>query len=167
MIGLKVKNGIVDDAALFNKIPNGWIEAPDGVGIGWTDNGDGTFTAPPVIVVTLQEAKDARTEYVNSERDKAINGGVAYGGNNYDTDSRSRENLTGVHTGVNDGYTLPVGFVWRTSDNVNVAFTKVEINGLAYVILDHVNVQYGTSWALKASIESATTVHEVNAVVWP
>ena len=55
MIGLKVKNGIVDNAALFNKIPKGWVAAPDGVGIGWTDNGDGTFSAPPKPPITDDE----------------------------------------------------------------------------------------------------------------
>lgn len=46
MRGLKVKNGIVENIAIFDDIPNGWIVAPDGVGIGWTDNGDGTFSSP-------------------------------------------------------------------------------------------------------------------------
>ena len=55
MLGLKVKNGLVTNIAVFNTLPNGWIEAPDGVGIGWTDNGDGTFTAPPVPPPTADE----------------------------------------------------------------------------------------------------------------
>ena len=50
MRGLKVKNSTVEKVAIFNtdtELPNGWIEAPAGVGIGWADNGDGTFSAPP------------------------------------------------------------------------------------------------------------------------
>ena len=53
MRGLQVKNGVVDNVAEFdslNDLFNGWIEAPDGVGIGWTDAGDGTFSEPVVIV---------------------------------------------------------------------------------------------------------------------
>lgn len=47
MIGLKIVNGIVANAAVFDKLPEGWVEAPEGVGTAWLDNGDGTFSAPP------------------------------------------------------------------------------------------------------------------------
>ena len=49
MRALKVKNGVVENVAVFDKLPNansGWMEAPDGVGIDWIDNGDGTFSPP-------------------------------------------------------------------------------------------------------------------------
>ena len=46
MRGLIIKNGIVDNIAKFDEIPEGWIEAPDGVAIGDIDNGDGTFSRP-------------------------------------------------------------------------------------------------------------------------
>jgi len=55
MRGLKVKNGVVVNAAVFNKIPTGWVKAPDSVGIGWIDNGDGTFSAPAVPAPTADE----------------------------------------------------------------------------------------------------------------
>ena len=64
MRGLKVKNGAVINIAVFeDKVPMGWVEDPGGVGIDWTDNGDGTFS-PPVVpdpVLTLDELK-ARIE---------------------------------------------------------------------------------------------------------
>lgn len=46
MRGLQVEGGVVTNVALFKEIPEGWVTAPDGVGIGWTDNGDGSFSAP-------------------------------------------------------------------------------------------------------------------------
>jgi len=71
MRGLKIKNGVIENIALFDKLPTGWIAGPDSVGRGWLDNGDGTFSEP-VITVTLAEAKSAKMRYVNDERDKAI-----------------------------------------------------------------------------------------------
>jgi hypothetical protein len=50
--GLEITAGIVTNAANFKSSSDlfeGWIEAPaSGANIGWTDNGDGTFSAPVV-----------------------------------------------------------------------------------------------------------------------
>jgi len=61
MIGLQIKDGIVINAALFDKIPKSWVAAPEGVGIGWIDNGDGTFSAPIVEtkLLTQEDYSDA------------------------------------------------------------------------------------------------------------
>ena len=166
MIGLEVKNNIITNKAVFSELPTGWVEAPLGVEIGWTDNEDGTYSPPVTDPLPLEEVRTLHKQHINTEREKAINSGVTYGGNSYDTDKTSRDNLTGIHTGVNDSYILPAGFTWRTSDNQNIPFTVVEVNGLAHTVLDHVNTQYGKSWVLKASIDAATTEDEVNAIVW-
>jgi len=47
-----IENGKVANVAVFGAEPDpevfpGWIPCPEGVGMGYTDNGDGTFTAPP------------------------------------------------------------------------------------------------------------------------
>lgn len=58
MIGLKIENDIVINAAVFDKIPPGWVAAPNGVGIGWVYNGDGTFSAPLKPESTQEELLD-------------------------------------------------------------------------------------------------------------
>ena len=60
MIGLKIKNGVVDNAAVFDELSDGWIEAPEGVGPGWIDNGDGTFSEPVIeqLAPTIEEQND-------------------------------------------------------------------------------------------------------------
>lgn len=57
MRGLLVENGVVTNVAVFNEIPDGWVTAPDdeGVGIGWTDNGDGSFSAPVKEIPVLTD----------------------------------------------------------------------------------------------------------------
>jgi hypothetical protein len=116
--------------------------------------------------LSLADARTERKRYINDERDKAINGGASYGGNTYDTDKESRSNLTSTHSGVNDGWPLPEGFAWRTSDNIDIPFTSTEVNGLAHAMLDHVNFQYGKSWIKKAAIDAAEDVAAVSAIVW-
>ncbi len=71
MIGLKIKNGVVVNAGVFDKVPSGWIEAPDGVGIGWIDNGDGTFSAPPVPAPTADELAATERGWRDSELRRA------------------------------------------------------------------------------------------------
>lgn len=115
---------------------------------------------------TLDEVKATRKAYINACRDTAMDSGVSYGGNTYDSDKQSRDNLTGVHSGVNDGWTLPGGFTWRTSDNLDITFTTIEVNGLAHIMLDHVNTQFANSWVRKASIDAAVDEAAVNAIVW-
>lgn len=49
VVGMIVENGVVSNVAMFDSesdIFDGWILCPDGVGIGFTDNGNGTFSAP-------------------------------------------------------------------------------------------------------------------------
>jgi len=56
---LKVENGVVANVAIFEKRPKEWLAAPDGVGVGWVDNGDGTFGDPnPAPSPTAKEARD-------------------------------------------------------------------------------------------------------------
>lgn len=46
MIGLKLEGNVVINSAVFDKIPEGWEEAPEGVGKGWVKQGDGSFLPP-------------------------------------------------------------------------------------------------------------------------
>lgn len=68
MICIKSENNVVVDSAIFDSCPSGWIEQPTGVGIGWTDNGDGTYSAPVKPAPTAEEvAAEAR-----GKRDRLI-----------------------------------------------------------------------------------------------
>lgn len=45
----KIVNGVVDVISLTNPTGDKWVEVPDSVYSGFTDNGDGTFSAPPPL----------------------------------------------------------------------------------------------------------------------
>ena len=61
MRGLLVIGGVVSAVHVISEIRGGYIADPGGVGVGWTDNGDGTFAAPkaPAHVPTSKEIRDA------------------------------------------------------------------------------------------------------------
>lgn len=118
------------------------------------------------LPTTLEEWKALASKRVNADRERALSAGVTYGGSVYDSDNRSRANLTGAVAATQAGIPLPDRFTWRTSDNKDVPMTAVELVGLAAAMLSHVNAQYRRSWELKAQINAATTAEEVAAVKW-
>ena len=71
MRGIQIKNGLVVNIAIFVEIPNGWTEAPEGVGINWTDNGDGTFSAPVTPPLTSEELSANERIWRDSELRRA------------------------------------------------------------------------------------------------
>jgi hypothetical protein len=114
----------------------------------------------------LSMAKDAKVAEINAARTAAVDGGVKYGGHTWDSDSDSRNNLTGLVAGLQAGVPLPGGFVWRAADNNDVALTAAEVIEFGAAMLLHVNAQYQKSWVLKNQVEAATTAAEVEAIAW-
>lgn len=71
MIGLKVENGVVINSAVFDEIPEGWHEAKDGAGIGWTRGPGGKFSPPvrePAPEPTVPEQIEALERKVTARR---------------------------------------------------------------------------------------------------
>jgi len=71
MIGLYVESGIVINSAKWDVLPKGWIEAPEGAGIGWS-YADGNFTKPeqPVLVATQTDYIEAAQLFMDQEASK-------------------------------------------------------------------------------------------------
>lgn len=70
MRGLFIEAGIVINIAEFatpDDLFEGWIIAPDDAAIGWTDNIDGTFSAPAVPPPTADELATAERGWRNVE----------------------------------------------------------------------------------------------------
>jgi hypothetical protein len=58
MRGLLIEDNKVVNVAIFDELLTGWVEDTSGVGIGWTDNRDGSFSAPEATPLTSQEIRD-------------------------------------------------------------------------------------------------------------
>ena len=123
----------------------------------------GQFVNPSL---SLDEVRTRRKDYVNEQLALALYSGIEYDGNIYDSTQDSRAAISAEYNGVNNGYILPVDFVWRIADNTLIPFSEADVNNLGHLMLDHGFEQMSKSWALKADIDAATTETEVNAVVW-
>lgn len=71
---LKIENGIVVNCAVFEETTEGWAADPGGVGIGWTDNGDGSFSPPAAPVPALADSQDTRRDELRADCTAAITG---------------------------------------------------------------------------------------------
>ena len=95
MRALIIKNGVVETVSVVNSLGEqelaaGYVASPDGVGPGWIDNGDGTYSPPPTPLPTLEEAKGAKLAQLNTACSASINTGFLSGAlgsdHRYDTD---------------------------------------------------------------------------------
>lgn len=114
----------------------------------------------------LLKKKTQKLAQINQWREEALNAGVEFNGHVFDSDERSRQNLTGVVGAVNAGIPLPEGFVWRSAANVNVPMTTPELVALAATMLQHVNAQYARSWQRKAELQAQDNSDLVDLIQW-
>jgi hypothetical protein len=104
---------------------------------------------------SIDAKRAAALARVNDIREVKIVLGVPYAGHVYDSDQRSRDNLSATVAAVAAGVPLPDGFSWRTADNVDVPMSPAELVGLAGTMLGYVNMCYARSWALKGELAAA------------
>jgi hypothetical protein len=156
-----------DDDVIVSQTANGYtFTAPNGSRL----NVPATLEPsdpPSPPGTTLEGLRFAKSAQITSNCLAAIDSGFEHEGHRYDSDLVSRTNIIGTATGVQAGIALPQGFTWRTSDNENVPMDGPGVIALGAALLQHVNTQYATSWALKAQIDAATTPEEVAAISWP
>lgn len=118
---------------------------------------------------SLEDARLAKKELINQEREVRLATGLWYMGHFWDTSERARTNLTGIMTGISAGLPLPDNFVWRDNNNNNVPFSPTNLLELGGYMLSYVNMVYNVSWYMKEQIETLASIEEVDAYVlfWP
>lgn len=112
----------------------------------------------------LLGAKEAKKVLVNKKREELLRSSsqhLIYKGYIFANDSRTRFNISEALNLVNAGVPVPDGFVFRTSDNINVPFTADDIKSLATLALNYKNACYQHSWQIKEQIDLLTTVESV------
>lgn len=113
---------------------------------------------------TLQDHKDLKWIEIKNVRDAVEFGQMVYGGNTYDIDDLSQRRIQGAVqlAGLDGALTMD----WTLADNSSVTLTAADIIGLGVALGVHVNAAHVQARTRRASIEAATTVAEVNAIVW-
>jgi hypothetical protein len=84
----------------------------------------------------------------------------------FQADSASQNTLLIAATGYGFAGATPAGFYWVALDNTQVPFTLDDLKGLYGVMLAQGNVAFNKLQTLKASVRSASTAADVQAVAW-
>jgi hypothetical protein len=125
---------------------------------------------PPIAAAgpTIEERRATVLARVNAVRDRALALGVEWAGHRWDSDARSRANLTGAVAAVSAGVPLPGDFSWRTADNVDVRLGPAQLVELGAAMLAFANACYARSWALKAEIQMTEAPEAIDLEAgWP
>lgn len=154
-----IENGIVANLVVADApLVDNWVEAGSAnIGDIW----DGTaFTAPPLPPVTKEQ--------VNQERNKRVNAGFTWNGKEFQSDSNSRENISGAATSatayiVNGGspdeiywQSPDTPFIWLATDNTSVQMTPVEVIDFGNTALAHKKAHIFAARTLKDMVTIPT-----------
>jgi len=84
----------------------------------------------------------------------------------YQADQNSIDNLTWMLLTFSSAQTTPSGFYWIALDNTQVPFTFADLQGLAAALGTQGASAFAQFQLLKAQVKAATTVADVQAIVW-
>lgn len=129
--------------------------------VGLTINKDDVTRTWRVIDDSLMELKQKRILEVNAMRNRIIDGGIAFKGNNYESDIISRTNLSGVCTSIALGEPLPNNFSWRNTEGVDVVMDADAVKQFGIAMMTHVYLTHISARAHKDKIKSMTSAKEI------
>lgn len=129
--------------------------------VGLTINKDDVTRTWRVIDDSLMELKQKRILEVNAMRNRIIDGGIAFKGNNYESDVISRTNLSGVCTSIALGEPLPNNFSWRNTEGVDVVMDADAVKQFGIAMMTHVYLTHISARAHKDKIKSMTSAKEI------
>jgi two-component system alkaline phosphatase synthesis response regulator PhoP len=114
------------------------------------------------VLITVDEVKEKRQNEITALRDRKLAGGVIFKGVEFDSDERTRMNLTAMATKLAlPEAVLPADYVWRASDNQEIPMSKEDLLAFHAAVTDWVFQTYRASWVHKAAIEKLTSTRDV------
>ena len=122
--------------------------------------GNGGFYKPPLP--SLPEVAAAKLAKLTAAYQTAIQQPVTYMGTTFQADDQSQAMLSRIPAaGV-----IPDGFAWLDAGNVFVPMTRVQLQGLASVMLAQGWAAFQRLQERKGAVRRAATTIAVGAVVW-
>ncbi|MBL0387935.1 DUF4376 domain-containing protein [Tumebacillus sp. ITR2] len=125
-------------------------------------------TTPPPPP-SLEDIKGAKIAELNAACNTGILAGFRSSAlgepHSYDFDAEAQSNLTGMLSVMNADPTI-VETIWKTTDVGPLPHTREQFVTLCRDGLDHKNKLIARYWAIKASVEAATSEEEVLAIQW-
>lgn len=118
---------------------------------------------------TLARAKVTRWSEIKRNRDLLEASGFPYLGKVLDSDERSVQRITTVVQAAQAAIGAGVSFsiVWTCADNSTLALDAMAAIGMPVALAQYADQLHQTAKALRAQIEAATTVAQVEAIAWP
>jgi len=117
----------------------------------------------------LDEVKQNKRGKINASRTRQCTesvlvevNGVSY---NWQADERSQQLILASITLAVVGVVAPPP-VWRTADNIDVSITLTDLQNIAKAMFTQTNLAFAKSWTLKAMLDQATSVSEVEGIQW-
>lgn len=146
----------------------------------FTLNPNGTWTANWVIIpktaeeiaaenITLQSARAAKNEQINDWRKAANQDKFTHAGKDYSCDPLSRSDIDGVALTIALTGDFPEEFpgVWKAVDNTYTPMSDVmDFKALYGSMAKQGALNFIKSEQLKATLAAATTIGEIDAIVW-
>lgn len=159
-----IKNIIViDDADIATISHFGGVLVPDGVCASIGDSYDGLNFSPsqkPLAVVKVE-----RAAFIDSEYERVNQLPISYLGNTFQADNTSTALMTST-LAVLTAAGGAAGVEWWNLANVKVPLTYAQFAGLGIAIFQRGQPYFANKRAKKDLINAATTIAEVEAVIW-
>ncbi|QFZ84632.1 DUF4376 domain-containing protein [Variovorax paradoxus] len=118
---------------------------------------------------SLEAARERRWAEIKQERDKKEASGFPYLGAVFDSDPRSVQRIVGAvlaaQAAVAAGETFEIE--WTVADNSVLPLDASDVMGMPVALAMYADQLHTISRGLRADIEAAATVEEVEAVTWP
>ncbi len=116
-------------------------------------------------VVPLYIAKVLKKEYIETERNKHCFKNVSALGYTWQADKRSQELITSAIQFATLGIS-PTPLTWRTFNNEDIEVSLDDLKTIASAMILQTQEAYTMSWNYKQQINNATTIEELETVVW-
>ena len=149
-----------------------WVQVPSLTD--WTTqlDADGTPVATPRVIppeVLLSSAKHRQRTSINALRERREFSRFTWDGSVFDCDERSQARLQGALQLANMALATgqPFSVDWTLADNTVRTLASMDMVGVGQALAGHVLTCHLTARALKAQIDAAASIEEVEAVAWP
>lgn len=129
----------------------------------------GAVVPAPIPADQLAAAKADKNAQINTWRAAANKTFFTYSGKQIACDDLSRGDIDAVAGSISLTGSFPVGFpnAWKAMDNTYVPIPDIATFKAMYAAMTLQGTQnFGHSQSLKATVAAATTLDQINAVVW-
>jgi len=113
----------------------------------------------------LEQYKQAKLVEIDRARDEALHGGFTLNDNVFDSDAKSIQRISAIATLAQMDNTFTTPYI--TKDNTTIQLDAEAIAELGMAAAAHEAAYVFLARELKDQVLAATTLAEVDAVVWP